>query len=147
MSQQVSGAGVQKRSGLLTLPSEQGADEVTRVIVGPSVTLWRDTLQERLGDRYLVKDMLFDAGGCSCSQAVTILGTPEIPLGDIQVYRHRAGAVVLYGIAAPRHLGGSDTQAIEPLMERLVDALSGLVDRSGGAGYSDRSRGDDDSAP
>jgi hypothetical protein len=146
MSQQVSGACVQKRSGLSTLPSDQGPDEVARVIVGPSVTLWRDTLQERLGDRYLVKDMLFDAAGDSHSQTVTILGTPEIPLGDIQVYRHRAGAVVLHGIA-PRHLGGGTTQAIEPLMKRLVDALSGLVDRSGRAGYSDRSRGDDGSAP
>ncbi len=127
MSQQVCLAPVRESSPITEVRSDSGADEVARVILGPSLTLWSQTLQQRLGERYLVEDMLSDPAGDGDAGAVVVLGTPEIAPGEIQLYRRRPGAVVLVGIA-PCHRGAGATHSIGPLVDRLVDALSGIGD-------------------
>jgi hypothetical protein len=110
-------------------PAEHGATDIRRVALGPSVSQWRNQLQDQLGRTWFVADLMSETQS-STPFEVTVLGTPEIPVDAVQVTGHGVRTCVLVGIlrSAPATTAGGAVRESR-VVYRLANVLRTLVAR------------------
>jgi hypothetical protein len=110
-------------------PAEPGTTDIRGVALGPSVSQWRNQLQNRLGRMWFVTDLMSEAQSPT-SFEVTVLGTPEIPVDAVQVTGHGVRTCVLVGIlrSAPATTAGGAVRESR-VVYRLANVLRTLVAR------------------
>ena len=96
-----------------------------RVALGPSLSSLRKGLQERLGGKWQVDD-LFSVRRSDGPARVMVIGTPEIPYGEVQVVHHENADSVLIGTALLQACRDATVRPMPPL-ESIADAVLGAT--------------------
>lgn len=103
---------------------------IRRVAMGPSLSHWRDILQAELGKEWLVTSLMSQVRS-SAPTDVIILGTPEIPVGSVEVAGDGFTAWVLVGTVRSASRRAVLTSSGErEVVQRLVGVVRAAAGQS-----------------
>lgn len=92
------------------------------VALGPSLSHWRVDLQRRLGDDWVLEELI-SIQAPPRADDIVVLGTAELPSGDLQA----GSSSVLVGIGPPRSSTGGEAEGSLALLDRLAAVLRTLA--------------------
>ena len=96
--------------------------EAVWVSVGPSISAHKARLGQELGAGFTVVDMLSGERPPTGTTRIAVLGTPELPGGQILTRPRRRDTVVLVGTGAP-HRGGPQPSVLVDLVDTIRTLL------------------------
>jgi hypothetical protein len=108
-----------------------GKEPVHHVAVGQSLSRCRDALQQRLGPNWRVCDLISD-DPLSSPGAVFVLGTAELPPGNIQLGRSATNSSVLIGTDPVGLINHGETDPSRASLDRLADLVRTLAGQPAG---------------
>jgi hypothetical protein len=97
------------------------------VVLGPSLSRFREGLQQRLGANWIVDDLISCEARPDGPDEVMVLGTDEIEPGHVQVSRRGLASSVLIGTFRRRGSTTRERDASPSILDPLAETLNALT--------------------